>query len=49
MQAEARQRQFEQSAVGKATTKAVREAKKKPSAQTRPEAQQESNARDWLS
>ena len=45
-QAAARQNQFEQTAVGRAATRAVREAKKPAPART--ERQQESNARDWL-
>ena len=50
-QAAARQQQFETSAVGKAATKAVREAKAKPQVQQneRSSAQASSNARDWLS
>lgn len=43
-QAEARQRQFEQSAVGRATLKAVKEAKK-----PEPRPNGGSNAQDWLS
>jgi hypothetical protein len=44
MQAEARQRQFEQSAVGRAAIKSVKEAKRQDE---RPAAN--NTARDWLS